>query len=276
MTVYWDRQTADKPLFPDLLWSRPENRASAGKLLIIGGNLHGFSAPAEAYAEAIKGGIGTARVLLPDALKKLVGSFIENGEYAASTKVSGSFSKQALAEFIDHSKWADSVLLAGELGRNSETAALLENYVANTDHPITITRDAIDYFFNTPEIILGRQKTCLVLSMAQLQKLATAVSLSTPIKFSMDFMQLIEALHTLSQLYPAVFIVKHLDTIMAACSGQVSTTKVLKELPIWRVKTAAHAAVWTIQNPTKIFEAVSMAVFTIASDQPVDKQPAAQ
>ena len=40
---YWHKQTSSKPLFPELIWSRPENRQLAGKLLIIGGNLHGFA-----------------------------------------------------------------------------------------------------------------------------------------------------------------------------------------------------------------------------------------
>ena len=122
---YWLTQTKDKPLFPELEWSRPENRSAAGKLLIIGGNAHGFAAPAEAYAVATKAGIGTARVLLPDAVRKIVGRLWENGEFAPSTP-SGSFGQKALDEFLLQGSWADAVLFAGDLGRNSETAILLE------------------------------------------------------------------------------------------------------------------------------------------------------
>src|ERR1700749_1211633 len=116
---YWHKQTTDKPLYPELLWSRPENKRFAGKLLIIGGSLHGFTAPAQAYAEALKAGIGSARVLLPDALQKTIGTVLEAGEFAPSTP-SGSFSKQALAEALELSQWADGVLLAGDFDRNSE------------------------------------------------------------------------------------------------------------------------------------------------------------
>ena len=69
MQDYWKKQTPDKPLFPDLLWSRPRNRAHAGKLLIVGGNAHGFAAAAEAYAEASKAGVGAAGVIIPDSLQ---------------------------------------------------------------------------------------------------------------------------------------------------------------------------------------------------------------
>ncbi len=125
---YWHKQPVGKLLFPELEWSRPENKQFAGKLLIVGGNLHGFAAPAEAYAAAAKAGIGTAHVLLPDAIQKVVGHFIENGEFAASTP-SGSFSQKALIELLEWCRWSDGVLFAGDLGRNSETAILVEKFL---------------------------------------------------------------------------------------------------------------------------------------------------
>src|SRR3989338_4168466 len=104
--TYWFKQDSEQPLFLDLIWSRPENKNQSGKLLIVGGNLYGFGAPAEAYAVAGQAGIGTARVVLPAAIKKAVGSFIENGTFAPSTP-SGSFSQTALDELLDQSDWAD-------------------------------------------------------------------------------------------------------------------------------------------------------------------------
>ncbi|MDO8591435.1 MAG: hypothetical protein Q7R60_00720, partial [bacterium] len=82
--TYWLKQTKDKPLFPDLLWSRPENKRLAGKLLVVGGNLYGFSAPGTAYGAALKAGVGTARVLLPDKLQKTVGKLIPEAEFVPS------------------------------------------------------------------------------------------------------------------------------------------------------------------------------------------------
>ena len=41
---YWHKQTAENPLYEDVLWARPENKHGAGKLLVVGGNLHGFAA----------------------------------------------------------------------------------------------------------------------------------------------------------------------------------------------------------------------------------------
>ena len=256
---YWHRQTAEKPLFPELLWSRPENKRAAGKLLIIGGNSHGFAAPAEAYNEAVATGIGTARVLLPDTIKKLVGGILEHGEFAPSTK-SGSFSKQSLAEFLDHSVWADGVLLAGDFGHNSETAIVMEQFAAKYPGQLTIAQDAADYFKDIPNIILNRPQTTLVVSLAQLQKLCSTAKFPHAITFGMDLLHLIEALHELTTKYACSIITKQLATILVAHGGQISTTAQAQDIEAWRIKTAAHAAVWQLQNPTKPFEALSTTV----------------
>lgn len=256
MQNHWVKQTSGEPLFKDLLWSRPENRAHAGKLLIIGGNAHGFSAAAEAFAEAGKAGVGTARVIIPDSLQKTVGRVFAAGEYAPSTP-SGSFSQKALAELLPATQWADGVLLAGDLGRNSETAILLEKFITKYEGQLTITQDAIDYFMKTPSALLKRPNSLLVLSFAQLQKLATSARFQTAFRYEMDFLHLIEALHKFTSEHKISVITKHHDTIFVSVSGQVSTTKLETDLPVWRVSTAAHASVWWLQNPGKVFEALT-------------------
>jgi hypothetical protein len=50
----WLKQAQDKPLFADLMWSRPENRIHAGKILIVGGNKFAVTAPAMSYSAAHK------------------------------------------------------------------------------------------------------------------------------------------------------------------------------------------------------------------------------
>jgi NAD(P)H-hydrate repair Nnr-like enzyme with NAD(P)H-hydrate dehydratase domain len=63
MDTLWQKQASSKPLFDDLLWSRPEQKALAGKLLIIGGNSHAIAAPGEAFMLASKAGAGDIRVV---------------------------------------------------------------------------------------------------------------------------------------------------------------------------------------------------------------------
>ncbi len=257
--TYWHKQTVDGPLYPDLLWSRPENRATAGKLLIIGGSAHGFAAPAEAYEQAVKAGIGTAKVLLPDVLEKTVGKVFEAGEFAGST-ATGSFGKQALAEWLAFASWADSVLVAGDLGRNSETAIVLEQFAAKYSGQLNLTKDAVDYFTKNSDQILKRPATTLVLSLAQLQQLARSAHFEQAITFGMDLLRLVDFLHELTDRYATNLVVKHLENIFVAGGGQVNTTKLAQDKETWRVTAAAHCAVWWLQNPTKTFEALTTAV----------------
>lgn len=260
---YWVQQTKEKPLFPDLIWNRPENRQFAGKLLIVGGNLHGFTMPATAYNEALIAGIGVARVMLPDALQKTVGKLVPEAEFTPSTP-SGSFAREALGELLPATQWADGVLLAGDFGRNSETAIMLETLTGKYTSQLTLAKDTVDYFVKSPVTLLNRPETTLVVSLAQLQQLATNSQFSVPITFGMDMLHLVEALHNFTEEFAASIITRHLDNIFVAVNGQVSSTKLANEEKIWRTKTAAHAATWWLHNPSKPFEALSTSVAMIS------------
>ncbi len=259
----WLRQTKDKPLFSDLLWSRPENKRLAGKLLIIGGNQHGFAAPAEAYSEATKAGAGTIRVVLPDKLQKTVSRIFPAADFAASTP-SGSFSQAAQGEILEQAAWADGVLVAGDLAHNSETAILLEKFTDKYNGPMTFTKDAVDYFTLLPAPILQRRNTLLVLSMAQLQKLGKQARFSRAFTFDMDVLRLAEALNEFGKLYPIKIIVKQLENIFVAVEGEVSVTKLDKDLETWRVIVASHAAVWWLQNQSNSFKALTTSIVAVS------------
>lgn len=253
--TYWHKQTADQPLFPDLLWSRPENRAQAGKLGIIGGNLHGFAAAAETYTFASDAGVGTARVLLPDSLRSTVGKVFEAGEYAPSTP-SGSFSQKALAEFLELAQWADGILLAGDFGQNSETAIVLGSFLNKFSGRVTLTGDTMNYFLNQPGELLSRSESLLVLDLPQLQRLAAGAKFPQAFTSTMDLLRLVEVLHDFTSALRPSIIVIHQDTVYIAVNGQISTTKsILRANQI-----AAYASVFWLQNPNKAFEALSSSI----------------
>lgn len=255
--TYWHRQTSDKPLYPELLWSRPENKRTAGKLLIIGGSTHGFAAPAEAYQEAGVAGIGSTRVVLPAPLKSTAGLLLDTVDYAPATP-SGSFAKASLGVMLESAAWADGILVAGDLGRNSETAVVLESLLEKSSLPAVLTKDSIEYITSQPNSIIARPSRTLVLSMSQLQRLFTATKQSTAITLSMDLLHLVDVLHEFTSIVPFGIITRHLDQTFVAFGGQVSTTPTTDDKEdLWRVKTAAHVSVWLIQNPTKQFEAMT-------------------
>ncbi len=260
---YWHKQKLSEPLFPDLLWSRPENKRQAGKLLVIGGNSFGFAAVGDAYRYATDAGAGLTRVLLPLAVKKVTEGVLPDVEFGMSTP-SGSFAKTALGEWLEQAAWADSVLLAGDFGRNSETAQLMETFIQKYSGQLVITQDAVDYFRKHALQLLNRPETCVVLSFEQLQKLAADAKFTKAFTFSQGLVVTVEILHEFTTKFGIHIVTKLEDTLIVASDRQVSTTKTDNDHDIWRVKTAAQAAVWWLQNPDKPYEALTTAALEIS------------
>jgi len=256
---YWKKQSPDTALFPDLEWSKPELRAHAGKLGIIGGNRLGFAGVAEAYSVALNTGVGSLRVLLPDVLKKTIPAAITDALFAP-TNPSGSLSKDAAPELAALSAWADGVLLIGDAGRSSETAILYEQFVQKYSGLLIITRDAVDLVKNSSSLLVDRPKTLLIVSFAQLQKLFQAVYYPKVLTFSMQLTNLVEALHKFTITYPVSIAVLHRETFIVAHDGEVVTTPWDNPMAIWRGNVASKAAAYWLWSPTKPVEAVSTAI----------------
>lgn len=251
MEDFWLKQTLDQPAFPDVMWSRPENKRHAGKLLIIGGQAQSLLAPSAAFASAGPAGIGAAKVLLPDSTQKILGKTFAEAEFAPST-VSGSFGREALALWLDLAEWADGVLLAGDLGKNSETAILIEQFVKKFSGQLTLVGDSLDYFVDSAEQILDRKQTSIIASFSQLQKLLAGRVL---LKHSMSLAQLVEALSE----SPAQLLTHYEGQIIVAVDGKVCTTPASAEPEF--AKLAAYASVWLLQQSAKPFEALCSAVY---------------
>ena len=255
---YWHKQTA-KPLFPELEWSRPESRLRAGKLLIVGGSGYEFQAPANAYGDALEAGIGSAKVLLPNSMQKTVSGLFPEAEFAPSTP-SGSFALSALAQLLDLAGWADSVLIPGNLGRNSETAVLLEAFLNKYSGLVTLTKDAADLICQQPASVLQRPQSLLVLAIGQLRHLGNEAHFTTAFTSDMALVNLVEALHDLTSQFAPNVICRYQDQYLVAVDGQVSSTPVKGDERLWQLEAAATASVWWLQNPSTPFEALTTAM----------------
>lgn len=253
---YWQQQTSEKPLFPDIEWSRPEQRAHAGRIGIIGGNKLGFAGVAESYTAALQAGTGAVRVLLPDALRRTIPTNMTDVVFAA-TNPSGSLSREALPDALALASWSSVLLFAGDAGRNSETAILYEEILQKHAGPIVITRDAIDLVKAGGEMLANRPNTVLVLSFAQLQKLFQAVYYPKVLTFSMQLMQLVEAVHKFTITYPVTIAVLHRETLVVAHDGNVTTTAWDNPMAIWRGQTASRAASYWAWNPSQPLESIT-------------------
>ncbi len=253
---YWLKQTPTEPLFPDIEWQRPEHKSLAGKLLIVGGNAHGFAAVAQAHGDATKAGIGECRVVLPDALKKAIDPLALDCVFVP-TNHSGGITKDSLPQLKAAAAWADAVLLIGDAGRNSETAIVYESLLqAFPDKVSIITRDAADLVKAVWPQLLGRQPVVLIVTFAQLQKLFQSVYYPRTMLFSMQLSSLVEALHKFTITYPAAIVVFHNNQLIVAQNGQVSSTPWEEPMLIWRGSVASRAAVYAIQHK-QLFQALT-------------------
>lgn len=254
--TYWQTQLPTKPLFPDIEWSKPEQRSARGRLGIIGGNKLGFAGVAESYSVALETGAGECRVLLPDCLRKQIPSSMTDVVFGDSN-LSGSLAKDALPEALALAQWSSCLLMAGDAGRNSETAVLYSDILRNYQGLLVITRDAIDLVKNDAEALVNRNNTVLILSFAQLQKLFQGVYYPKMLTFSMQLMQLVEAVHKFTLTYPVTLAVLHRDMLVVAHEGHVTTTQWETPLAIWRGHTAARAATYLMWTPSQPIEAIT-------------------
>jgi NAD(P)H-hydrate repair Nnr-like enzyme with NAD(P)H-hydrate dehydratase domain len=256
---FWQQQTEDKPLYPDIEWSKPERRDLAGKLGIIGGNKLGFAGVAEAYSTALDTGVGNVRVLLPDVLKKTIPAAITDAIFAPTTP-SGSLAQTALPDMAALGDWATGILMVGDCGRNSETAIVYEQFLEAYQGPLIITRDAVDLLKNNPQRLAERPETLLVVSFAQLQKLFAGVYYPKILTFSMQLVALVEATHKFTVTYPVTILVLHKDFLVAAHAGNITSAAWENPMAIWRGQVAAKAAAYWLWNREQPLEAITASI----------------
>lgn len=253
---YWFKQT-ESPLFPELHWSRPENKKHAGKLAILGGHAQSFATSATAFNEAEKAGIGTTRVLLPDSLQKMVSKLFPEAEFTPSTP-SGSFGHESLAAFLEVGQWADGILLAGDTGHNSETVSFLEYFAEAQTGRLILTGDSADALLRLGQ---SRDDTLFVLTFNQLQKFVQMLKSTQAVTTSMGILAMVNLLHDLTLINKPHIITIYDEHIFVAVGGKVSTTKSSSMTANQQSRVAAFASVWWLQNTQKPFESISTGVF---------------
>ncbi len=268
MHDYWRQQTTETPLFPDIEWSKPERRSARGKLGIVGGNKLGFAGVAEAYTTALATGAGEVRVLLPDCLRSSIPKTMTDVVFAACNP-SGSLAKAALPELQALADWSNALLLTGDAGRNSETAIVYSDLLREYSGQLIITRDAVDLVKNDTEALVNRPHTTLVISFAQLQKIFQAVYYPKILTFSMQLLQLVEAVHKFTITYPVTIAVLHRETLVVAHGGAVVSTKWDSPMAIWRGHTAAKASAYLLWTPNQPLEAITASLVSASTNDRV-------
>lgn len=254
--TYWHKQELHKPLYPDIAWSKPEQKSLKGRLGIVGGQAGGFMAVSNAYNIALKTGAGEVKLCLPDCLKKQIPSSLTDASFGAST-VSGGFASESKNIILALGEWSNGLLFIGESGKNSETAIAFEESILKYKGPVVITRDAFDLLVEASEGLISRPDTVLVLSLGQLQKLFKKLYYPIIITHSMNIVQLVEALHKITITYPATIAVLHSEQVFIANSGEVTTTPHANAIDLIRGDLAVKMAIYWLWNPNKKLAALT-------------------
>ena len=267
MFDFWHVQS-DKLLFPEIEWSKPEQKAFAGKLLIVGGGAGQFRSLALAYETALRAGAGQVRVLAPDSLRKILKIEKTIDLFFAPSNSSGGFSNEAWDDFRAGEDWADTILFIGDTNKNSETAILFEKFLLQTEKPVVITRDTVDILINSSSRLLEKDNLTIIASFAQLQKIFSTVFYPKILTFSMQLSNLVDNLHKFTLTYPAEIITFHAESLIVAKSGEVFSNPSAAQIPrgkispirIWSGEIPARIAVWQTWNPTKTAQAAITSV----------------
>lgn len=261
--IDWFKQTAESPLFPNTLWSRPENKFQAGRLLIVGGDSHSFSTPAETYGFTQQAGIGSAEVALPEHSKILVPEAMQESIHFLPSLKHGSFARASLAELLELTTSKDGVLLAGGFGRNSETATLLERFIQEYTGFLAVSGDSLSLLQQQPQQLLDRKDTLLVATIGELQKM-TIKSLPEPLAHADTLPQTIDKLSTLSSRHSAALLTMQHGQLLCAVDGYLSATPY--NVKLWRMKVAAYGTVWHLQHPQQPFEALTSGMYELIKE----------
>lgn len=256
---YWRTQTTKKPLFENILWSKPDQPAQAGRIGIVGGTKSTFLAVSKAW-QTISDLQVQASLVLPADLKPILKNL--PGAEFSDTNPSGGLSQKALPNLLALTNNTDGILLVGDAGKNSETSLLYEKFInaVNDSPPIIIARDAIELVSGSFNRLVNLPNAVLVMSFSQTQKLFRSVFYPTMLLFSMSIPKLVEAMHKFTITYPLTIVLFHQNQLFIAHNGQVVSTDFDKMGDIWQGILPAKIACWCSWNPQKPLEATACAV----------------
>jgi len=259
---YWRIQDPKKPLFENLLWSKPEQKSLAGRVGLVGGSKGVFLAVAKAHQAITELGPETSLVL-PADLKPLLKT-IPNVVFS-TTNPSGGLASQALSDLLTLQNSTDSLLLIGDAGKNSETNLLYENLalkISDQTKPVIVARDAIELISGAFHHVVNQPNFTLIMSFAQAQKLFRSVYYPVMLLHSMTTLRFVEALHKFTITYQPTLVIFHQNQVFIARDGQVISGQFERASEIWQGIIQAKIACWQTWNPQKPLEATTCAILS--------------
>lgn len=249
-----------KPLFPKILWNRPVTSRGAGRMLIVGGQAHGFSGVQAAFAAALAAGIGECRLVLPDALRKVMPP--SGGVNLVASTPTGSMARAALDEIIQLAEESDVVVVGIDLGKNSETMLLVERLMMELeDKLVVLAGDGLNILeFNTK--LACRSDVMLVASNKELVRLHNFFD--QPVNFQVKMLESKVNLAAKMAEVAGCMVVGYGPELTVSAAGQSGVTPSQGETTGLEVALAAVEAVFLVHNRGQRFEGLMTGAYIVA------------
>lgn len=253
----WQQQIETEPLYPDIIWNRPEQKRLKKRLIIIGGHVGGFNHVAICYQAAIDGGIGEVKVVLPSPLKSIIGTTLTQAVYGPAGGA-GSFSEAAFDLLVSYSQWADGILFM-QVGNNSATARMLLRLITETEIPLIVTDEMLLLLQNDLSLFSDREHVLWTLSFTGIQKLIALHKSPLNVRHDMGIRPFALALESFAPKHPLVTVFE--DYIVTAKGTSVISTR-KKQAPNQH-SLAGWLAPWWLQQIEYELETITCAAFEI-------------
>lgn len=224
----WQKQD-DQPLFPDILWSRPEQKAAKAKVLIIGGHYGGFEQVSKAAAFCESFGVGILKVILPDKLAKSF-AFANDGFLFVPSTAEGELSLEAQEPIAEQLKSSDVVILPGDLGNNSQTSRVLTDLALKSTKKIVIYGDACKQLYSDINKILSRDNTAFVLEPGYLQQVLDKSTQAIAVTSSTGVIEAAQRLTELTNQIRASIVTQINQKVLAATDQEVVVSSSFPDL----------------------------------------------
>ncbi len=250
--MYWQKQTLEQPLFPDLFWDQPINQIKANNFCLIGGSSNEFKQISLAYNLFQQKKYHQLNIILPSSLKKIFQNYSTDLIFANSNQ-SGGFDLTAFGLIEEYSLKSDILSLIGDFSTNSETIILIEKIIQNIKKIKIISHDAIIDNFQP-------NQTVIIINFKKLQKLLKNFHYHQAITSNMELMNLIEIINNFCQQFNLALIVEFNQNFIAFYNNQVSLTKAVNTVN-WETNLNVLSSYYLANNYNKIFEAISCAIY---------------
>ena len=169
----------DKLLFPDVLWERPLNiyKRALGKVLVVAGSRGMAGAAALASEAAYRAGAGVVTLGYPEGLLTVYKKIMPEAMTMSLPETpSGSLSTKAKEEIIKDSDDFDVVIIGPGLSQNAETMQLVWEIFFEIKKSIILDADGLNAISLGFKVIKGVKKANNIVEILKERKEATIIT----------------------------------------------------------------------------------------------------